>query len=129
MSKKIFTILLTAFVFVCLAGCTPEKPDLAAILGDMDKIEVLHVVGGMSTEWTAEGEDAEAIKAWGAGLEFEKYDGVSPGESDGGEFYEFSSADGTISVSYISGGPDDFHLLIDSQWYSVSNPSDPPTAP
>lgn len=30
--------------------------------------------------------------------------------------------------SYVSCGPDDCYLLIEGYWYSVTNPSDPPTA-
>jgi len=62
MSKKIFTILLTAFVFVCLTGCTPAKPDPAKTFEGAETIDVVHMVGGFLDEWSEEGEDAKASK-------------------------------------------------------------------
>ncbi len=54
-------------------------------------------------------------------------EGNSPGDMAGGEAYEFNFADDS-TFCYVINGLDDCYLLVDGDWYLVSNPSTPPIA-
>lgn len=76
------------------------------------------------------GEDVDSLRDWVSELEYELLEfeeGHSPGDSDGGEVYEFVlTEEGYPGFSYVISGPRDCYLLIEDCWFSVSNPSNPP---
>lgn len=94
---------------------------------DIEQVTVIHHLSGQTDEWTIEGDELENWKAWLGGLsaqrkEFEE--GRTPGDVDGGEVYTFD-INGEPDISYIINGDDDCYLLFSSEWYAVSNPTDP----
>ena len=135
---KPITILFPALICVlCLTGCVPApgasgpgRPIAAYIADDVTKAEITHRAGGTVTEWTAEGEELDALRDWASGLKYELLDSEeNPGDRDGGEVYEVVLTEGYYpGFSYVICGPDDCYLLIEGYWYSVTNPSDPPAA-
>ncbi len=115
-------ILISVF---SLAGCNQVSDYIT-------KVDITHRINGKLTQWTAEGQDVDSLKEWASELEYKRVE-LEEGQSpcDGGEIYDFTLTEGDYPVfSYVINEPDDCYLLIDEDWYSVSNPSDPPvTAP
>ena len=74
-------------------------------------------------EWTAEGDELDALRDWASGLKYELLDSEeNPGNRDGGEVYEVVLTEGYYpGFSYVICGPDDCYLLIEGYWYSVTN--------
>ncbi len=100
---------------------------------DVTQIEVMHVYMGRASEWTIEGDEALAVRVWLSNLEcrmveFEK--GNTPGDTEGGEVYSFKcvqySSASYPGFSYMKNGEDDCYLILQENWYSVLNPSNPP---
>lgn len=55
--------------------------------------------------------------------------GNSPDDVEGGEVYNFEMAEGDYPrFSYIINGKNNCYLLIEGEWYSVSNLSNPPVS-
>ena len=53
--------------------------------------------------------------------------GQSPGDTDGGEIYEFVLTEGDYpGFTYVINGPNDCYLLIEGEWFVVTNPTNPP---
>lgn len=132
--KKLIVLMAALISTFCLAGCnqTADSGRLtpACISDSVTKVDIIHHASGKSTHWTAEGEDVDNLRDWASKLEcelLEYEDGHSPGDSNGGEIYIFTLAEGdALEFSYIINGPDRCYLLIEEIWYSVLNPSDPP---
>lgn len=133
MKRLMASVLSLSFVFV-LAGCNqksgPGRPITAYIGDSVTTVDITHHISGKSTQWTAEGEDVESLRNWAAKLEykfFEFEEGQSPGDSDGGEIYDFVLTEGGYpGFSYVINGTEDCYLLIEGYWFSVKNPSEPP---
>lgn len=133
MKRLMASVLSLSFVFV-LAGCNqksgPGRPITAYIGDSVTTVDITHHISGKSTQWTAEGEDVESLRSWAAKLEyklFEFEEGQSPGDSDGGETYDFVLTEGGYpGFSYVINGTEDCYLLIEGYWFSVKNPSEPP---
>ncbi len=133
MKRLMASVLSLSFVFV-LAGCNqksgPGRPITAYIGDSVTTVDITHHISGKSTQWTAEGEDVESLRNWAAKLEyklFEFEEGQSPGDSDGGETYDFVLTEGGYpGFSYVINGTEDCYLLIEGYWFSVKNPSEPP---
>ena len=133
MKRLMASVLSLSFVFV-LAGCNqksgPGRPITAYIGDSVTTVDITHHISGKSTQWTAEGEDVESLRNWAAKLEYELFEfeeGQSPGDSDGGEIYDFVLTEGGYpGFSYVINGTEDCYLLIEGYWFSVKNPSEPP---
>ena len=133
MKRLIAFVLLLLFV-LALAGCNqkpgPGRPVAAYIDDSITTVDITHYISGESTQWTAEGQDVEALRDWASKLEYELLEfeeGQSPGDSDGGEVYDFALSEGGYSdFSYVINGSEDCYLLIEGYWFSVKNPSNPP---
>lgn len=108
----------------------PGRPAAAWIGDDVTRIEVVHTLMGQDTCWTAEGEAVDALREWASDLRYRVYqyrEGESPGDMAGGEAYRLILTEGDYpGFSYVKNGADGCYLHIEGQWYSVSNPSDPP---
>ena len=108
-------------------GGRPYAPYIGSYVS---KVDVTHILSGQSQEWTVDGEQLDALRAWAHGLKYEHKtyaDGQSPGDTDGGEIYDFVLTEGDYpGFAYVINGPDDCHLVIEGEWFSVSNPSIPP---
>lgn len=135
--KRQLLLILTLSFLLALAACGTSDTNSASdslisvsIMNSVTKAEITHIISGTESLWTVDGGELEALKDWMSGLnysmiQFEK--GKSPGDGDGGEAYSFDMADtGHPGFSYVINGPDRCYLLMDGNWYSVSNPSNPP---
>lgn len=112
-------------------GGRPYAPHIGSYV---TKVDVTHILSGQLQEWTVDGEQLDALREWANGLEYEHRtyaDGQSPGDTDGGEIYDFVLTEGDYpGFTYVINGPDDCHLVIEGEWFVVNNPSTPPiTAP
>lgn len=132
--KKPISLALTLIFVFSLTGCHqksgPGRP-IAAYIGDsVTTVNISHHIEGQTAQWAAEGEEVDSLRDWAAKLEYELLEfeeGRSPGDSDGGEVYDFVLTEGGFpGFSYVINGPDDCYLLIEGYWFSVRNPSDPP---
>ncbi len=139
--KKLTAYILSiicVFIFAGCAGNTGTSADSnraggavsVHIWDDVTEVKITHVLMGQLTEWSIEGDDIEALRIWANGLKYELREfeeGNTPGDGDGQEAYWFELTGGDYpGFDYIICGPDDCYLLIESDWYVVNNPSDPP---
>ena len=132
--KRLMALVLSLSFVLVLASCNqksgPGRP-ISTYIGDsVNTVDITHHISGKSTQWTAEGEDVESLRDWAAKLEYELFEfeeGQSPGDSDGGEVYDFVLTEGGYpGFSYVINGTEDCYLLIEGYWFSVKNPSEPP---
>ena len=132
--KRLMAFVLSLSFVLVLASCNqksgPGRPITTYIGDSVNTVDITHHISGKSTQWTAEGEDVESLRDWAAKLEYELFEfeeGQSPGDSDGGEVYDFALSEGGYSgFSYVINGSEDCCLLIEGYWFSVKNPSNPP---
>ncbi len=133
--KKQLILFLTLSFLLALAACgtsgsNSASDSLISIADSVTVIEITHIISGTESQWTANSDELDSLKNWISGLNYSMVqfdDGHSPGDADGGEAYHFDMADaGHPGFSYVISGPDKYYLLMDGNWYSVSNPSDPP---
>lgn len=93
-------------------------------------VNVTHNIMGDTFNRKVIGENADKLRTWASELKYELIEfesGQTPGDNDGGETYHFVFNDGGFTdFSYVINGADGCYLLIDNDWYSVSNPSNPP---
>ena len=132
--KRLMAFVLSLSFVLALAGCNrksvPDRPITAYIRDSVTTVDIKHHISGKSAQWAAEGEDVESLRDWAAKLEYELFEfeeGQSPGDSDGGEVYDFVLTEGGYpGFSYVVNGTEDCYLLIEGYWFSVKNPSEPP---
>lgn len=135
--KKHLPLILTLGFLLALTACKTSSPDpasdnlISAFIADsVTEVEITHMVSGTASQWTADSDELEALKEWISGLDYRVIqfeEGNSPGDGDGGEVYDFDMTDADHpGISYVINGPDKCYLLMDGNWYRVSNPSDPP---
>ncbi len=114
-----------------------KNPDrgrpISAYIGDyVTTIQITHYIGGQETKWTANGDAVAALREWANALRYEIAEfeeGSTPGDSDGGEVWDFVLTEGDYpGFSYIINGTEECYLLIESYWYVVTNPSNPPVS-
>ena len=135
--KKQLLIIVTLSFLLALAACGKSSANSfsdnlisASIADSVTEVKITHILGGTESQWTVDSDELETLKNWFLGLncsmvQFEA--GNSPGDESGGEVYSFNMADiDHAGFSYVINGPDRCYLLMDGNWYSVSNPSDPP---
>ncbi len=135
--KKLFALAMALVLAFSMVGCNndaqnsvgPGRPISTYIGNDVTKIKVTHYVSGEENSWIAEGEEINGLKEWANNLKYdivEFEESQTPGESEGGEVYDFTLTEGNYpGFSYIING-DNCYLLIEEYWYAVSNPSNPP---
>ena len=131
--------LILIFALTCLLGligCNHTetvdhgRPISAYIDEDVTSVDITHHVAGETTQWEAVGEEVDHLRDWATELQYkliEFEEGQFPGDSNGGETYDFALTEGDYpGFSYIINGADNCYLLIEGYWYSVENPSNPP---
>jgi hypothetical protein len=99
----------------------------------IDQMQIIHILSGQSTGYgIADKRSIELLSAWVGGLSISKRQFTPrrrPGDSDGGEVYDFSADDGTGLAnlfSYVKNGSGESYIIHNGEWYGVRNPSDPP---
>lgn len=133
--KKELTSLAIITMLFGLAGCNGSQsgadgPLAAYIEKDITSISIVHYLCGSPVQWTIENEELDELMNWAFELKcrpLQCENGQTPGDSNGGEFYSFSPAEGGCpEFSYVINGPGQYYLLAEGNWYSVVNPSKPP---
>lgn len=136
--KKIRAVIAAACAVVltaCGGSAGPGRPVAPVINDSVTEVAVTHITGGRPEKWTlTDSGEIALLSQWAAGLEYrhvEFDEGNTPGDSDGGEVYDFlltpgAQEGGYPGFSYVINGPEDCWLLIEGYWFSVKNPSDPP---
>ncbi len=139
--KKVLALILGAMLALQAFGCAPsgtaegssaEPSHVAAFLdGEVTGVEVTHSVYGKDTTWTVEEEETlERLREWAGELDYVPFafkEGESPADTAGGEAYAFAVTGAEFpGFSYVILGPEECYLHVGGEWYSVSNPSDPP---
>jgi hypothetical protein len=134
-----FHILFSIFIFTGCDTTVPDpgtdvhsKPIAVVIQDDITVINITHTVDGQSTKFTVEGDSLDDLRIWVANLQYKHQTytkGNSPGDVNGGEVYSFEMAESDYpGFSYIINGVNNCYLLIEDEWYTVSNPSNPMVA-
>ena len=133
--KRFIMFALVIAALLSLVGCGQSNsalgnPSDISIPDSVTGVEVTHIISGTESQWTINSDELETLKSWILGLNYSMVqfeEGHSPGDGDGGELYRFdmTGADHP-GFSYVKNGPDRCYLLMDGNWYSVSNPSNPP---
>ncbi len=131
--QRFFALLFSLLLgMALLIGCSRSQYPLAGLQAESPfRVAVVHFFAGQEEKWVLQGEEAEKVLSWAAGLActpFQPEPGQGPGDAEGGEAYDFTLSGG-FSFSYINNGPAEHYLLLDAQWYSVENPEIPPAAP
>lgn len=134
--KKQWILFLTLSFLLVLAACgtsgsNSTSDNLIFIADSVTEIEITHIISGTESQWTVNSDDElEALKNWITGLNYSMVqfeEGHSPGDESGGEAYSFTMTGADHPVfSYVINGADRCYLLMDGNWYLVSNPSAPP---
>lgn len=136
MKKQQLLILTMSFLLAFAAcgtsGSNADSDNLisASIADSVTEVGITHIISGTESQWTVDSNELETLKNWILGLNYSMVqfeEGNSPGDEDGGEVYGFDMTDvDYLSFSYVINGSDRCYLLMDGNWYSVSNPSNPP---
>ena len=133
--KKQLILFLTLSFLLTFAACGTSgsnfaSDNLISIADSVTEVEITHIISGTESQWTVNGDELDTLKNWIVGLNYSMVqfkEGHSPGDEDGGEAYRFDmTGAGHPGFSYVINGPDRCYLLMDGNWYSVSNPSNPP---
>lgn len=116
--KRILAVL-AAFAALTMTGCgaSVDVSELGLDVSDIQKAEYAHCA--QVKELALSDGDKAALAEWLGGLRIAHRtypDGGSPGDSDGGEAYTFTFADGELS--YIDNGEERF-LLFEGEWYAL----------
>lgn len=133
--KRFIMFAIVIAAMLSLIGCGQSNsalgnPSDISISDSVTEVEITHIISGTESQWTVKGDGLETLKNWILRLnynmvQFEK--GNAPGDEDGGEVYRFCMTDiDHPGFSYVINAPDRCYLLMDGNWYSVSNPSNPP---
>ncbi len=106
------------------------SPDKKDDWTDVSSVGVQHILSGQKEEWTiTEKQQIDNLYEWFVNLSLTKTqfaEGKSPGDSDGGEVYNFTlHNDNSTSFVYGKYGPDEQYIIYYDEWYKVNNPSDP----
>lgn len=123
--KKLISSILVVLCVLTLSSCS--KPKFSIDLTNVEKLDLIHIIGGQEYEIIIENDELNNVIEWIEKLEtkhksFEK--GKSPGDAAGQEVFEFAS-NGKHLFSYVKWGEDEGFILYDDEWYVVNNPSDP----
>lgn len=130
---KRITALVLALVCVlslCSCGWNSQKVVATVISENVTKIDITHRIGGKTTNWSVEGTEIDLLREWLDKLSYkhlEVKEGQSPGDSNGGEVYTFVLTGGEWpGFSYVINGQNECYIQSEGNWFSVTNPSDPP---
>lgn len=92
---------------------------------DISEIYVTHIAAGQEETYMLSGTDLEDLKKWADSLVYVSISAPSETAYDS-ETYNFSTEDQHLMFSYCSNkGQNDWYLIINGSWYSVTNPTRP----
>lgn len=92
---------------------------------DISEIYVTHIAADQEETYILSGNDLEDLKKWANSLVYVSISTPSEATYDS-EAYNFSTEDQYLMFSYCSNnGQNDWYLIINGSWYSVTNPTRP----
>ena len=125
-----------AFVFICaltLSSCgwNSQKAVATVFSENVTKVDITHRIGTDSTNCTIDGAEITSLREWFNNLNYnllEIKEGHTPGDVNGNEVYTFEFTGGEwLGFSYVINGENDCYILNpEGNWFSVTNPSNPP---
>ena len=130
--KKLMALVLALVCIVALCSCgwNSQKVVAAVISENVTKIDITHRIGGETTNWSVDGAEIDHLREWLGKLSYkhlEVKEGQSHGDSNGGEVYTFVlTGDEWPGFSYVINGQNDCYILSEGNWFSVTNPTNPP---
>ena len=133
--KKLSAFVLALVCVLSLGSCgwNSQKAVATVFSENVTKVDITHRICAETTNWSIEGAGIDTLREWFNGLEYRDIavkDGQSPGDSNGNEVYTFAFTGGEwLGFSYIINGENDCYILNpEGNWFSVTNPSDPPVS-
>ena len=132
MKKLIALVLiLVCTLSLCSCGWNSQKVVATVFSENVTKVDITHCIGAETTNWSIEGTEIDTLRAWFNKLSYKHIDvkeGQSPGDSNGNEVYTFVFSGGEwLGFSYIINGKNDCYIMSpEGNWFSVTNPSNPP---
>lgn len=130
--KKLIALFMSLVCVITLGSCGwNSQKVVASVIGEnVTKIEITHHIGGRTTTWGIEGEEIDTLREWFNNLSYKHLEvkgGQSPGDNDGGEVYSFALTGGEWpGFSYVINSENDCYIQSEGNWFTVTNPSDPP---
>jgi len=125
-----FALVMVSVFLLIGCGYNSQKAVAAVISEKVTKIDITHRNGADARTWMVEGDEIALLREWlgkidykhlaeteGPSLEKHAYIGMYTFVLTGGEWPGFS---------YVIVGPDDCYIQSEGNWFSVTNPTDPP---
>ncbi len=128
--SKIISLVMVLVLGLSMAGCNQQEETITPTLipDEISSIEVTHDFYPLEITKELDNDEIVIIKEWAAALEWEQTplgEEETPDSYAGGEAWIFHVNNGEITFTYVYQGVSSA-ILIDSEWYAVENPSNPP---
>lgn len=131
--KKLIVLVLTlaCVLSLCSCGWNSQKAIATVFSENVTKVDITHRIGTETTNWNIEGTEISPLREWFNKLSYrhiEVKEGQSSGDGNGNEVYTFAFTGGDwLGFSYIINEENDCYILSpEGNWFSVTNPSNPP---
>ena len=131
--KKIIALVLALFctLFLYSCGWNSQKAVATVFSESVSKVDIAHRIGAETTKWSIEGAEIDLLREWFNNLDYkyiEVKEGKTPGSVNGNEVYTFEFIGGEwLGFSYVINGENDCYILNpEGNWFSVTNPPNPP---
>lgn len=127
----VFALTLVCVLSMCSCGWNSKKV-VATVFGEnVTNVDITHRIGAENINWSIDGTEIDSLREWFNKLSYKHIDvkeGQSPGDSNDNEVYTFVFTGGEwLGFSYIINGENDCYILSpEGNWFSVTNPSNPP---
>lgn len=133
--KRLIALVLAlgCILSLCSCGWNSQKT-VATVFGEnVTKVDVTYRIGTDTTNWSIEGADVNLLREWFNNLSYkliEIKEGQAPGDVNGNEVYTFEFTGGEwLGFSYVINGENECYILNpEGNWFSVTNPTNPPAA-
>lgn len=133
--KKLIALVLTfvCILSLCSCGWNSQKAVATVFSENVTKVNIAHRIGTETANWSIKGVEVNLLREWFDSLDYrhiEVKEGQTPGDVNGNEVYTFEFTGGDwLGFSYVINGENDCDLLNpEGNWFSVTNPTNPPVS-